>query len=63
MKICEDKGYVKPTVFQGQYNPVCRRPEEDLLPILRKHGIVFNAYRWIALNTPNAKFPTADIHD
>lgn len=42
--ICEEKGYVKPTVYQGQYNLVCRGPEKKLLPFLRAHGMAFNAY-------------------
>ncbi|KAI6087424.1 Aldo/keto reductase [Hypoxylon rubiginosum] len=42
--ICEEKGYAKPTVYQGQYNLVCRGPEKELLPFLREHGMAFNAY-------------------
>lgn len=49
MHICTSAGYVKPTVYQGQYNMLCRRPEEDLFPTLRRHGIVFNAYRYVNL--------------
>lgn len=45
MQISEDKRYVKPTVYQGQYNLLCRRPEQDLIPTLRKYGMVYNAYR------------------
>lgn len=48
MEVCEDKGLVKPSVFQGQYNALCRRSEEDLTPILRKYGIVFNAFSPLA---------------
>lgn len=45
VKVSEENGFVKPSVYQGQYNAVCRHPEENLLPALRKHGIAFNAYR------------------
>lgn len=45
VKVSEEKGYVKPSVYQGQYNAVCRRSEENLLPTLRKNGIAYNAYR------------------
>ncbi|KAG8162129.1 hypothetical protein KVR01_007894 [Diaporthe batatas] len=41
--ICDRKGYVKPTVYQGLYNLVCRG-HESIFPALRKHGIVYNAY-------------------
>lgn len=48
MEVCEEKRLVKPSVFQGQYNALSRRPEEDLIPVLRKYGIVFNAYSPLA---------------
>ncbi|XXG96914.1 hypothetical protein Hte_003205 [Hypoxylon texense] len=44
LAICEEKGYAKPSVYQGQYNLVCRGPEKELLPFLRAHGMTFNAY-------------------
>lgn len=39
------KGFVKPTVYQGQYNPIVRGGEKQLFPLLRKHGIRFYAWR------------------
>ncbi|KAJ0114189.1 ldo keto [Diaporthe amygdali] len=42
--IGKEKGYVAPTVYQGQYNPVVRSGEESLFPVLKKHGIAFYAY-------------------
>lgn len=60
LKICEEKGmlcledndrrlltssgYVKPSVYQGQYNVFARKPEEELMPLLRSNGISFYAY-------------------
>lgn len=44
MEIVERKGYVKPSVLQGQYNLFARKGEEELLPVLRKHGIAYYAY-------------------
>lgn len=44
LTICEAHGYVKPTVFQGQYNPIYRRDEADLFPFLRAHGFRINAF-------------------
>ncbi|KAI0383666.1 Aldo/keto reductase [Hypomontagnella monticulosa] len=46
--ICEEMGYVKPSVFQGQYNLLCRTYETTLFPLLRKHGIAFIAYAPLA---------------
>lgn len=45
IKICEEKGYDKPKVCQGHYNPIVRGGEKELFPLLRKHGIAFVAYR------------------
>ncbi|KAM6511450.1 hypothetical protein FALCPG4_016452 [Fusarium falciforme] len=44
LKICEERGFVKPTVYQGQYNLIVRGGEKELFPILRKNGIAFYAY-------------------
>lgn len=46
IEICERKGYVKPSVYQGHYNAVVRGGEEELFPLLRKHGIAFYAFRY-----------------
>ncbi|KAJ3028563.1 hypothetical protein HDV00_010178 [Rhizophlyctis rosea] len=43
-----EKGYVLPTVYQGNYNPVTRHIETDLLPLLRKLNIAYYAYSPIA---------------
>ena len=45
MSICEKHGWTKPSVYQGQYNAVCRRMETDLLPTLRRHGMTYVAFR------------------
>lgn len=39
------KGLIKPSVYQGQYNPLVRGGEKELFPVLRKHGIAFYAFR------------------
>ncbi|KAI9927519.1 hypothetical protein MW887_003137 [Aspergillus wentii] len=46
--ICEANGYVKPTVYQGDYSAVNRGMEKKLLPILKKYGIAYNAFRVLA---------------
>lgn len=45
MGIAEEKGFVKPSVFQGQYNLSVRDYEERLFPVLRKFDMGFNAFR------------------
>ncbi|CAM1504982.1 Fc.00g106190.m01.CDS01 [Cosmosporella sp. VM-42] len=42
--ICEERGFVKPSVYQGQYNPIVRGGEKELFPILRRNGIAFYGY-------------------
>lgn len=37
LKICEENNYVKPSVYQGQYNPICRSAEDRLFTVLREH--------------------------
>ncbi|KAI1781268.1 Aldo/keto reductase [Hypoxylon cercidicola] len=44
LAICEERGYAQPSVYQGQYNLICRGPEKELLPFLRARGMAFNAY-------------------
>lgn len=38
--ICEREDYVLPSVYQGDYSAIARKQEEELLPLLRKLGIV-----------------------
>lgn len=44
----KSKGYVLPTVYQGNYNPVARHYETTLFPILRELDIAFYAYSPLA---------------
>ncbi|UKZ51100.1 hypothetical protein TrVGV298_004855 [Trichoderma virens] len=44
LEICERRGFVKPSVYEGQYNPIVRGGEKKLFPLLRKNNIAF--YAW-----------------
>jgi len=46
IEICEEKGYVKPSVYEGHYNAIVRRGEKELFPLLRKHNMAFFAFRY-----------------
>jgi aflatoxin B1 aldehyde reductase len=46
--VCKAEGFVLPTVYEGLYNPVNRKPEEELIPLLRKLGVAFHAYSPLA---------------
>ncbi|PTB63674.1 Aldo/keto reductase [Trichoderma citrinoviride] len=48
LKITKEKGFVPPTVYQGNYNAVARKLESDLFPLFRENGISFYAYSAIA---------------
>jgi aflatoxin B1 aldehyde reductase len=45
LEICEENGYVKPSIYQGNYNAIMRGGEKELIPLLRKHNISYFAYR------------------
>ncbi|KAL7914265.1 NADP-dependent oxidoreductase domain-containing protein [Trichoderma velutinum] len=47
-EICEEKGYIKPSVYQGHYNALIRSDEQDLIPFLRKHNCAYIAYSPVA---------------
>ncbi|KAK3933934.1 NADP-dependent oxidoreductase domain-containing protein [Diplogelasinospora grovesii] len=47
-RICEERGYVKPAVYQGQYNALFRSAEKELIPLLRRNGCAFYAYSPLA---------------
>ena len=46
-RLCEATGLQKPSCYQGDYNLVTRGMETKLLPILRAHGMAYNAFRWV----------------
>ena len=48
VSISKANNWILPTVYQGNYNPVARRIEDSLFPVLRKHKISFFAYSPLA---------------
>ncbi|RHZ54510.1 aldo/keto reductase family protein [Aspergillus thermomutatus] len=48
IRVAKEKGYVLPSVYQGNYNAISRRIETELLPVLRENNIRFHAYSPIA---------------
>ena len=48
LSISEKEGLIKPSVYQGQYNLLCRGYEATLFPLLRKHNIHFNGFSPLA---------------
>jgi len=48
VRIAKENNFVVPSAYQGNYSAVARRTEEEIIPTLRKHNIVFYAYSPIA---------------
>ncbi|MDO4836532.1 MAG: aldo/keto reductase [Clostridia bacterium] len=46
--ICDRNGWVKPTVYEGIYNPLTRKAETELRACLNQFGIRFYAYNPLA---------------
>ncbi|KAI1433456.1 Aldo/keto reductase [Xylaria sp. CBS 124048] len=71
IEIAESKGYVKPSVYQGQCmadltvvnNVLCRTYETTLFPLLRKHNIAFNAFSPLAQGMLTGKLTFAQDQD
>lgn len=48
MTICEEKGWMKPAVYEGVYNAVSRNAEGELFDTLHRYGMRFTAYNPLA---------------
>lgn len=48
MDLCKEHNWTCPTIYQGLYNPLNRRVEQTLLPVLRDNHIEFVAYNALA---------------
>ena len=57
-EICERRGWVRPSVYQGRYNAIIRSGEEELFPVLRRWGIAFYAYRYAGPTPASARLNT-----
>ncbi|KAH6689481.1 NADP-dependent oxidoreductase domain-containing protein [Plectosphaerella plurivora] len=58
--ICERRGFVKPTVYQGMYNAITRAVESELEPCLRKFGISLVIYNPLAAGLFSGKYTSLD---
>ncbi|ORY13749.1 aldehyde reductase [Clohesyomyces aquaticus] len=48
INISKEDGYISPTVYQGQYNLLCRAHEAETFPAVRQNGMIFVAYSPLA---------------
>ncbi|KAF2653059.1 Aldo/keto reductase [Lophiostoma macrostomum CBS 122681] len=44
LRVCTERGWRAPSVYQGHYNAIVRGGEKELFPLLREHGMEFWAY-------------------
>ena len=61
LKICEEKGYTKPKIYQGMYNFIRRDAETSLFPILRDHGMNFIAFGPLAAGFLTGNFTKGNV--
>ncbi|RYP47983.1 hypothetical protein DL768_006030 [Monosporascus sp. mg162] len=43
-EICDRRGWPRPAVYEGHYNALMRRTEDELFPCLRYYGMSFHVY-------------------
>lgn len=48
VRICRERGYVMPSVYEGNYSAISRKPETVLFPMLKEYGMTFYAYSPLA---------------
>ncbi|KAI2637806.1 putative oxidoreductase [Hypomontagnella submonticulosa] len=60
LSLCEANGWRKPACYQGEYSLISRGAETHLLPLLRQHGIRFNAFRSAASGLLTGKAVTGN---
>ncbi|KAM0438597.1 hypothetical protein ACHAPT_001349 [Fusarium lateritium] len=59
--IANERGYVKPTVYQAMYNAFTREIETELVPCCRKYGISIIAYNPLAGGIFSGRYKSSSI--
>jgi len=59
--ICNERGWVKPTVYQGMYNAITRSIDQELIPCCHRYGIDVVVFNPIAGGLFSGKYKTKDI--
>ncbi|XP_011385483.1 aflatoxin B1 aldehyde reductase member 3-like [Pteropus vampyrus] len=58
--LCQNNGWILPTVYQGMYNATNRQVETELFPCLRHFGLRFYAYNPLAGGLLTGKYKYED---
>ncbi|KAL3479768.1 NADP-dependent oxidoreductase domain-containing protein [Aspergillus californicus] len=59
--ICNERGWVRPTIYQGMYNAITRSIEIELIPACKRYGIDIVVYNPLAGGIFSGKYKTKDI--
>ncbi|KIW29948.1 uncharacterized protein PV07_05732 [Cladophialophora immunda] len=59
--IANQKGFVKPSVYQAMYNAITRAIEDELVPCCRKYGIDIVAYNPLAGGVLSGKYKSKTV--
>lgn len=59
--LCAHNNWVRPTIYQGMYNLLCRNLEKELIPACRRYGIELVVYNPIAGGLLSGKIKSKDL--
>ncbi|OJI96819.1 hypothetical protein ASPVEDRAFT_36205 [Aspergillus versicolor CBS 583.65] len=59
--LCNERGWVRPTIFQAMYNAITRSIETELIPACKRYGIEIVIYNPLAGGIFSGKYKTKDI--
>ncbi|EFE29535.1 aryl-alcohol dehydrogenase Aad14, putative [Trichophyton benhamiae CBS 112371] len=59
--MCNERGWVRPTIYQGMYNAITRSIEAELIPCCKRYGMDIVVYNPLAGGILSGKYKTADV--
>lgn len=59
--LCKERGWVRPSIYQGMYNAITRSLEQELIPCCHRYGIDVVIYNPLAGGLFSGKIKSADI--
>ncbi|KKZ64418.1 hypothetical protein EMCG_09606 [[Emmonsia] crescens] len=59
--MCNERGWVRPTIYQAMYNAITRSIETELIPACKRYGIDVVIYNPLAGGLLSGKYKTTDI--
>ncbi|KAK2873911.1 hypothetical protein FQN49_002002 [Arthroderma sp. PD_2] len=59
--MCNERGWVRPTVYQAMYNAITRSIEAELIPCCKRYGMEIVVYNPLAGGILSGKYKSADV--